>query len=172
VGALVGAVYEHMSAVAHGCPLLGLVGVPRGELTGAVITSGVFSLKRVLAQPAMGRLRGVPSLAHLAVKMVLYLVIILFGLVVGAWCFPAPQEVGVWLPSERQDVLFSFAAVLAVGFVDYINQLLGQNVRAISSPAAISPAPAGAACGFSLVAEECGAGATMQSSKCRPGRRR
>jgi hypothetical protein len=27
-----------------------------------------------------------------------YLVIILFGLVMGAWFFPAPREVGVWLP--------------------------------------------------------------------------
>jgi hypothetical protein len=42
VGALVGAVYGHMSAVADGCPLLGLMGVPRGVLTGAVTTSGVF----------------------------------------------------------------------------------------------------------------------------------
>jgi adenylate cyclase len=41
---------------------------------------------------------------------------------------PAPDEVGVWLPIQRQDVLFSFAAVLVVRFVDDINHLLGQNV--------------------------------------------
>ena len=128
VGALAGAAYGHMAAVADGRPLLGLGGVPRGTLTGVVIVGVLFSLERILEQPAMGRLRGMPFLAHLAVKAVLYLVIILCGLVIGAWLFPAPKEVGVWLPIERQDVLFAFAVVLVVRFVDDINHLLGQNV--------------------------------------------
>jgi adenylate cyclase len=54
-------------------------------------------------------------------------VIILFGLLVGASLLPAPREVGVALPIERGDVLFSFAAVLAIRFIDDVNHLLGQN---------------------------------------------
>ena len=76
----------------------------------------------------MGQWRGMPFLVHLAIKTVIYLVIILFGLVMGAWFFPAPREVGVWLPIQRQDMLFSFAVVSAVRFIDDINHLLGQNV--------------------------------------------
>ena len=34
----------------------------------------------------------------------------------------------VWWPIQRQDVLFSFAAVLVVRFIDDVNHLLGQNV--------------------------------------------
>jgi adenylate cyclase len=128
IGAVVGAVYGHMMAVSDGCPLLGLRGFPRGVLTGVVITGTLFSLEQVLAQPAMAPLRRTPFLVHLAIKTVIYLVIILFGLVLGAWLFPTPAEVGVWLPIQRQDVLFSFAAVLAVRFIDDVNHLLGQNV--------------------------------------------
>jgi hypothetical protein len=65
---------------------------------------------------------------HPAIKTVIYLVIILFGLAMGAWVFLAPAEVGVWWPVQRQDVFFSFAAVLAIRFIDDINHLLGQNV--------------------------------------------
>ena len=128
IGALAGATYGHMEAVADGRPLLGLGGVPRGVLSGVVIVGLLFSLERILEQPAMGRLRDMPFLLHLAIKTVLYLVIILIGLVIGAWFFPAPREFGVWLPIERQDVLVSFAVVLVVRFIDDINQLLGQNV--------------------------------------------
>src|SRR5271167_2143612 len=128
IGAVVGAVYGHMMAVSDGRPLLGAGGLPRGVLTGVVITGALFSLERVLAQPAMSRLRRTPFLVHLAIKTVVYLIIILFGLAMGARAFPAPAEVGVWLPIQRQDVLFSFAAVLAIRFIDDINHLLGQNV--------------------------------------------
>jgi adenylate cyclase len=129
IGALAGAAYGHMAAVSDGRPLLGFGGLPRGVLTGVVIVGVLFSLERVLERPAMGRLRRLPFLVHLAIKTVLYLVIILFGLVIGAWVFPAPREVGVWLPIERQDVLVSFAVVLVVRFIDDIDHLLGQNVQ-------------------------------------------
>jgi adenylate cyclase len=65
---------------------------------------------------------------HLAIKTVIYLAVILFGLVIGAWLFPAPSEVGVWWPIQRGDVLFAVAAVLAIRFIDDINHLLEQNV--------------------------------------------
>ncbi len=85
-------------AVSDGRPLLSVVGLPRGVLTGVVITGILSSFEQVLAQPAMARLRSMPFLVHLTIKTVIYLIVILFGLVTGAWLFPAPSEVGVWLP--------------------------------------------------------------------------
>jgi adenylate cyclase len=128
IGAVVGAAYGHMMAVSDGHPLLGFGGLPRGVLTGVVITGTLFSLEKVLAQPGMAQLRGTPFLVHLAIKTALYLVIILFGLSIGGWVFPTPAEVGFWCRIRRQDVLFSFAVVLSVRFIDDINHLLGQNV--------------------------------------------
>jgi adenylate cyclase len=128
IGAVVGAAYGHMMAVSDGQPLLSITGLPRGILTGVVITGILFSLEQVLAQPAMARLRSTPFLTHLIIKTAIYLIVILFGLVIGAWLFPAPSEVGVWLPIQRQDVLFSFAVVLVIRFIDDVNRLLGQNV--------------------------------------------
>jgi adenylate cyclase len=99
-----------------------------GVLTGLVITGALLSLEQVLARPVMALLRRTSFLVNLAIKTVIYLVIILVALTMGAWFFPAPSEVGVWLPIQRQDVLFSFAAVLVIRLVDDINHLLGQNV--------------------------------------------
>ena len=127
IGAVVGAAYGHMMAVADGRPLLGFRGLPRGALTGVAITGILSSFEQVMARPAMAALRRTPFLVHLAIKTVIYLVVILFGLVIGAWLFPAPAEIGVWLPIQRQDVLFAFAAVLAIRFVSDVNRLLGQN---------------------------------------------
>jgi adenylate cyclase len=128
MGAIVGAVYRHMSAGSDGAPLLGIRGLPRGVLSGVVITGALFCLEQVCARPAMARLRGLPFLPHLAIKTVFYLLIVLAGLAIGAALFPAPAELGVGLPIRRQDVLFSFAVVLAIRFIDDINHLLGQNV--------------------------------------------
>ncbi len=135
IGALIGAAYAHMMAVSDGHPFLCLAGVVRGAVTGVIITGILFSFERGLSQPAMARLTATPFLVHLALKTVIYLVvIILFGLVVGARLFPVPKEVGVALPIQRWDVVFSLAAVLAVSdestirFVDSnVNHLLGQN---------------------------------------------
>ena len=76
----------------------------------------------------MAPLRRLPFLPHLAIKTVIYLLIVLLGLAIGAGLFPAPAEAGAGLPIRQQDVLFSFAVVLAVRFIDDINHLLGQNV--------------------------------------------
>ena len=128
IGAVVGAAYGHMMAVLDGKPLLSFGGVPRGVLTGVVITGILSSFEQLLAQPAMAPLRRTPFLAHLVIKTVIYLVVILLGLVIGARLFPAPAEIGVRLPIQRGDVLFSFAVVLAIRFINDVNQLLGQNV--------------------------------------------
>jgi adenylate cyclase len=128
IGAAVGAVYGHAVAMMDSVALFGLGGVPRGILTGVVTTGLLFSFERGLAQPLLAPLRGTPFLVHLAVKTLIYLIIIWFALVFGGWVFPTPAEAGFWMPIRRQDILFSFAAVLVVRFIDDINHLLGQNV--------------------------------------------
>ena len=128
IGAVVGAVYGHMIAVSEGAPLLGFGGLPRGVLTGVVITGVVFLFEQVWARPAMAQPRRLPFLPHLAIKTLIYFLIVLVGLAIGAGLFPAPAEAGAGLPIRRQDVLFSFAVVLAIRFIDDINHLLGQNV--------------------------------------------
>jgi adenylate cyclase len=125
IGAVVGAAYGHMMAVSDGRPLLSFGGVPRGVITGVVITSILSSFEQFLLRP---RLRRAPFLVNLIIKTAIYLVVILFGLSVGGWLLPSPAEVGYWCTFQRQDVLFAFAAVLVVRFIDDVNHLLGQNV--------------------------------------------
>ena len=128
IGALIGAVYGHMIAVGDGHPFFGLAGLPRGTLTGVLIGGILISFERGLAQPAKAWLARAPFLVNLAIKTIVYLAIILFGLAVGARLFPTPAEAGCILSIAGRDVLFSFAAVLAIRFVDDVNHLLGQNV--------------------------------------------
>jgi adenylate cyclase len=59
-----------------------------------------------------------------AVKSIVYLVVILFGLALGAWAFPTPIEHGI----RRQDVLFSLAASFVFTFMYDVSRLLGQHV--------------------------------------------
>src|SRR5438309_103234 len=47
IGAVVGAVYGHMIAISDGAPLLGFGGLPRGVLTGVVITGALFFHEQV-----------------------------------------------------------------------------------------------------------------------------
>jgi adenylate cyclase len=128
IGAVVGAVYGHTVAIADGAPFLGFGGLPRGALTGVVITGALFCLEQVWARPAMARLRGLPFLPHLAIKTVFYLLIVLIGLAIGAGLLPASEDLATGLSIRHQDVLFSFAVVLAIRFIDDINHLLGQKV--------------------------------------------
>jgi adenylate cyclase len=76
----------------------------------------------------MARLRGLPFLPHLAIKTVFYLLIVLIGLAIGAGLLPASEDLATGLSIRHQDVLFSFAVVLAIRFIDDINHLLGQKV--------------------------------------------
>ena len=69
-------------------------------------------------------LRRAPFAAHVAVKTVIYLGVILFGLKFGNALFPAPGESGI----ESGDVLFSLAAAFVFVFILDVNSLLGQNV--------------------------------------------
>ena len=125
IAAVVGAVYSGIHVAAAGAPLFAVYGVPRGIVTGAVISSILTSLQVfVLTQPLGAAYRRAPFPVHVAIKTSIYLVVILFGLALGAWVFPAPIEPGI----ERQDVLFSLAISFVFAFMYEINTLLGQNV--------------------------------------------
>ncbi len=74
--------------------------------------------------PIGAPLRRAPFAAHVAVKTVIYLGVILFGLKFGDALFPAPGEGGI----GSGDVLFSLAAAFVFVFILDVNSLLGQNV--------------------------------------------
>ena len=125
VAAVVGALYSEIHVVEAGAPLFSVYGLLRGFMTGAVIASILTSLQVfVLTRPLGAPLRRAPFLAHVALKTGIYLIVILFGLALGAWVFPAPIATGI----ERQDVLFSLAISFVFAFMYEINSLLGQNV--------------------------------------------
>src|SRR5690348_13843666 len=79
IGAVVGAVHRQMAAISDGAPLLGFGGRPRGVLAGGVITGALFVFGQVWARAAMAQLRRLPLLPHLAIKTVIYLLIVLVG---------------------------------------------------------------------------------------------
>ncbi len=92
----------------------GPAGVMRGMLTGAVIASAGGTVEALIATQAWAApLGNAPLAVHLAIKTIIILAVILFGLVLGAWLFPTPGEIGLWLPFQGRDVAFS----LAVSFV-------------------------------------------------------
>jgi hypothetical protein len=61
IGAVVGAVYGHMVAISDGAPLLGFGGLPRGVLTGVVITGALGATRD-------GKAARDAVLPHLAIK--------------------------------------------------------------------------------------------------------
>jgi adenylate cyclase len=123
ISAALGAVYSQ-TRVAAG-PLLVNYSLPRGALTGLAIGGALSSLEVLLLPgPAGSSLRRTPFPVHVAVKTVIYVVIILLGLELGRWVFPSPGEGGV----EARDVLFSLAVAFVFVFMLDVNTLLGQNV--------------------------------------------
>ena len=122
VGAAIGAVYAEF---VYGLANFAWHGVPRGALTGALIASILTSLEVYLLWTPLGwSLRRAPFAVHVAVKTLIYLIVIVSALSFGAWAFPAPGEGGI----EGNDVLFSLAASFVFVFVMEVNKLLGQNV--------------------------------------------
>src|SRR5271170_4319529 len=106
IAAVVGAAYSEMHVAEAGAPWFAVYGVPRGLMTGAVIASILSSLQVfVLRGPLGAPYRRAPFPVHVAIKTGIYLIVILFGLALGALVFPAPSEPGI----ERRDVLFSLA---------------------------------------------------------------
>ena len=125
IAAVLGAAYSEMHVFQGGGQPLAVYGLARGAMVGAVIASILGSFNAVIQSGPLGTpLRRAPFAAHVAVKTVLYLIVILFGLKLGEWVFPAPGENGI----ETADVLFSLAAAFVFVFILDVNTLLGQNV--------------------------------------------
>jgi adenylate cyclase len=123
--AAVGAAYSEMQVLQRGGQTLDIHGMARGALTGAVIAGiltsfDTFVLTGALAAP----LRRAPFAAHVAIKTLIYLCVILFGLKLGHTLLPSPGETDI----ESGDVLFSLAAAFVFVFILDVNSLLGQNV--------------------------------------------
>jgi adenylate cyclase len=120
-----GAAYSEMHVLQRGGHALAGYGLARGALTGAVIACILTSVDNFVLDGPLGTpLRRAPFAAHVAVKTVVYLGVILFGLKFGSTLFPAPGENGI----ESADVLFSLAAAFVFAFIQDVNSLLGQNV--------------------------------------------
>lgn len=126
--AVLGGVYGHVNAVEAGATLLGLAGVIRGMLSGAVM-AGVFGTIETLieTQAWAAPLRNASLAVHLTIKTAILLAVILFGLVLGAWLFPAPGETGPWF-FRWVDVAFCLAASFVFTFLLEVNRMLGRNV--------------------------------------------
>ena len=125
ISAAIGAVYAEFDVARHGLQYFTWYGLPRGALTGALISSILSSLEvYALWTPFGSPLRSAPFPVHVAVKTLIYLIVIVFALSFSAWAFPAPREEGI----EGGDVLFSLAASFVFVFMMSVNRLLGQNV--------------------------------------------
>ena len=125
LAAAVGAAYAERRLLQGGGEALAISGFARGAVTGGMIGGILTSFDAlVLNGPPGAPLRRAPFAAHVALKTLIYLAVILFGLKFGATLFPAPGENGI----QSGDVLFSLAAAFVFAFVVDVNSLLGQNV--------------------------------------------
>ena len=125
ISAAIGAAYAEMRFAQIGGPAFALYSMARGAVTGVAIGGGLSSLEVLgLAGPLGSSLRRAPFTLHVAVKTAIYLIVILFGLELGSWAFPAPGERGL----ESVDVLFSLAISFVFVFMLDVNTLLGQSV--------------------------------------------
>jgi adenylate cyclase len=125
LAAALGASYAEMHVVQRGGQAFGVYGLARGAFTGAVIAGILTSFDALVMNGPIGApLRRTPFAVHVAIKTVIYLGVILFGLKFGSSLFPAPGENGI----ESGDVLFSLAAAFVFVFILDVNSLLGQNV--------------------------------------------
>ena len=125
LAAALGAAYSERRLLQGGGHALTLVGFARGALTGALIAGILTTFDALVLNAPLGApLRRAPFAAHVAIKTLIYLGVILFALELGQYLFPAPGENGI----ESGDVLFSLAAAFVFVFILDINSLLGQNV--------------------------------------------
>ena len=125
LAAALGATYAERRVWQGGGPPLALSSFARGALTGALIGGILTTFDAFVVNGPLGApLRRAPFAAHVVVKTVIYLGVILFGLKLGSSLLPAPGENGI----ESGDVLFSLAAAFVFVFILDVNSLLGQNV--------------------------------------------
>ena len=114
LAAALGAAYSEMHVLQRGGQALAVYGLARGAVTGAVIAGILTSFDGfVLRGPLGAPLRRAPFTVHVAVRTGIYLIVILFGLKLGSYLFPAPGENGI----ESVDVLFSLAAAFVFAFM-------------------------------------------------------
>jgi adenylate cyclase len=125
IAAAVGAVYAEINVVIQGGPLFSLKALTRGAMTGGLTAVLLSSLEVFVLDDGAGvRFRQAPFLVHVTLKTLVYLVVILGALNLGAWLFPAPGERAI----EFRDIAFSLIASFIFVFIFDINRLLGQNV--------------------------------------------
>ncbi len=125
IAAAVGATYSQIQDFQAGGHALVLHDMARGALTGGLIAGILTSIEvLVLDAPLGASFRRAPFTAHVVVKTMVYLGVILFALKLSGALFPGPGRGGV----ERGDVLFSLATAFVFVFILDLNTLLGQNV--------------------------------------------
>jgi adenylate cyclase len=125
IAAALGAAYSEMHVFQRGGQTLDGYGLARGAVTGAVIAGILTTFEAaVLGGPLGAPLRRAPFPVHVAIKTLLYLGVIVFGLKLGGYVFPALGERDI----EGGDVMFSLAASFVFVFMLDVNTLLGQNV--------------------------------------------
>jgi adenylate cyclase len=121
LSAIVGHGIGHMLGGAGAGPYL------RGAVDGTLMAAILSSLEIfVLSGTRSGTLRRLPFLLHLALRSLIYLVIILLALVAGTWLVPLPGDDG--LAPHCSHVLFSLAVSLGYNLFIGVNQLLGPGV--------------------------------------------
>ncbi len=136
LAAALGAAYSEMHVLQRGGHALAFYGLSRGALTGAVIGCILTSFDGfVLDGPLGAPLRRAPFAAHVTVKTVVYLGVILFGLKFGSTLFPAPGENGI--EGARRAVLARRGVRVRLhGRRE--QPFLGRTCSSTSSPAAIT----------------------------------
>ena len=123
--AAIGAAYSEMQVLQRGGQVIGLYGMARGAVTGALIGVILTTFDAFVVNAPLGAtLRRAPFAVHVVIKTAIYLGVILFALKLGHDLFPMRGENG----SEGGDVLFSLAAAFVFVFILDLNSLLGQNV--------------------------------------------
>jgi adenylate cyclase len=125
LAAALGAAYGERRLLQGDGQVLAISRLARGALTGAMIAGILTSFDAFVMNGPLGApLRRTPFAVHIAIKTIIYLGVILFGLEFGSSLFPAPGDNGI----ESGDVLFSLAAAFVFVFILDVNSLLGQNV--------------------------------------------
>lgn len=127
--AVVGAIYGHSRAIAQGASTWGVDGVWPGAFTGGLIGIILASFETLaLRSPIMAPLARAPFLIRLGARVIVYLVVILFGLAASHWVFPEQSDPDLTLRLWREDIVFALVVSFAFNFLMDINRLLGQHV--------------------------------------------
>lgn len=102
----------------------------RGAVKGSLIAVPLVVFEvLVMPGPIGAPIRGLPFVAHIGVKSLIYLTMILAGLMGGSRLLPSDLDhAGIVFGVTAADLAFSFALVFVGNFIMAISQLLGPNV--------------------------------------------